>query len=370
MHKTLVTIKSKMKKNFYILMIFVPTLVSAQPVRSTFSGQVTELDNSIFKKDKYWRGADGAASINLGKGRILWLFSDSIIDEKGTGKRANANTMIRNSVAIQRGHNLETADLTFFYKGTNKEPKDFFNLPGDNWFWTGHGTMVNNKLIIFLFEERSTKTGIGFEAVGWHVAIVDNPKDAPNDWNINYFKGTDTFGVIVGSSAVLKSDQYIYAYGVKEPSKHRVYLLRFDSNKFMQGDFSNAHWWVDGSWKNKINKEPIESSLFWGQTEFSVHYDKKFDRYVQIQTFGHGKASIGYRLSKNPEGPWSDPVTLYTPALGHPKEFVYTANAHPELGSDSGLIVTYNVNNGILNELITNENIYFPRIVNLAVIDK
>ena len=43
---------------------------------------------------------------------------------------------------------------------------------------------------------------------------------------------------------------------------------------------------------------------------------------------------------------------------------MYTANAHPELESD-GLIITYNINNGDFGRLISNEEIYFPKIINL-----
>ena len=86
--------------------------------------------------------------------------------------------------------------------------------------------MVDNKLIIFLIEERSTGTGFGFEAVGWYVAIIENPDENPDKWNIKYVKGPETFGVVVGSSAVLQDDKFVYAYGVKEPSTHATYLLR------------------------------------------------------------------------------------------------------------------------------------------------
>ena len=50
--------------------------------------EVNEVDNSIFTADKFWRGADGAASIDLENGKTLWLFSDTFIDPQGTGKRS------------------------------------------------------------------------------------------------------------------------------------------------------------------------------------------------------------------------------------------------------------------------------------------
>lgn len=352
-----------MKLYLNLILLLIPSLLLAQTENPFYSGpfDVFEVDNIFFKKDKFWRGADGAASVDLENGKILWLFSDTFIDPEGTGKRTNSK-MINNSIAIQDGYELGKSEFSFYYKGTNSNPKSFFELQGDNWFWTGHGIIAKNKLIIFLFEETETHEGIGFEAIGWHIAIIDNPNDNPAKWNIKYVKGPDTFGVIVGSSAVLKDSKYIYAYGVKEPATHEVYLFRFDINSLVSGDVTNFEWWTNHTWTKQIQEEPRSSTLFIGQTEFSVHYDKELEKYIQIQTYGMGDASIGYRLADQLQGPWSEPVIFYSPALNDREEFVYSANAHPRVKS-KGLLITYNVNNGDFGKLVRNEEIYYPEFV-------
>lgn len=324
--------------------------------------KVSEIDNSIFSRDKFWRGADGAASVDLGNDRILWLFSDTFIDTMGTGKRSNA-TMINNSIAIQEGYEMEKATMTFYHKGTRKKPKAFFELPGDTWFWTGHGIMIKNKLIVFLFEEQSTDIGLGFKAVGWYLVIVNNPSDNPLHWNMEYIKGPGPFNIIVGSSAVLTDNCYIYAYGEKESATHEVYLLRFEIDQLLNGNFAEASWWVNDRWVTGLEKEPLHAPLFEGQTEFSVHYQPALDQYIQIQTYGFGHASIGYRLADQPEGPWSAPVIFYKPSLEDQQEFVYSANAHPELITE-GILITYNINNFDFGKLVHNEDIYFPKFIN------
>lgn len=347
---------------FSLLLVFVIVQNGQSQVQTQ---EVHEVDNSLFTKDKVWRGADGAASIDLGNGKILWLFSDTFIDPQGTGKRSNSK-MINNSIAIQEGYELNRAEISFYHKGTQKKPKSFFELPGKTWFWTGHGTLLKDKLIIFLFEERSTEAGIGFEAIGWYVAIIDNPFENPVNWKIRYIKGSETFGVIVGSSAVLKDKDFLYAYGVTEPATHEVYLLRFPIDKLIKADISELEWWIEGVWQARIKKLPVPSSLFIGQTEFSVHYQEDLNQYVQIQTYGMGNASIGYRLAEQPEGPWSAPVIFYKPHLENKNDFVYSANAHPEITAD-GILVTYNVNNGDFGELVKNENIYFPKFIRIKL---
>ncbi len=332
-----------------------------------FKFEVSELENNIFTQDKYWRGADGAATIDLENGNILWLFSDTFINPKGKGTRSGS-VMINNTIAIQEGKDLKKLGLKFYCKGTNKKPKAFFELPGETWFWTGHGTVVNDKLLIFLFEEKSTTEGLGFESVGWTLAIIDNPNETPGNWNIKFVKGPETFGVIVGSSAVLKEGEYIYAFGVKEPGTHETYLLRFKNDQISEGDLNGMEWWVENQWKKNISQEPKSAILFSSQTEFSVHYDNWLKKYIQIQTIGFGHSSLGFRLADKLEGPWSEPVIFYTPKLNE-KEFNYSANAHPELKSD-GILITYNVNNFDFGELVNNEKIYFPRLIKLNLKNK
>jgi len=366
--------KNEKMKNIAILwvVILISTSTSGKKKMFTYTDttfnhiEVYEENNSLFTKDKIWRGADGAASIDLENAKILWLFSDTFIDTQATGKRSNSR-MIRNSIAIQEGYELEEAKITFYHKGTRKKPKSFFELPGKTWFWTGHGTIINDKLILFLFEEQNRKTGIGFEAIGWYVAIIDNPFEDPLSWNIRYVKGIETFGVVVGSSAVLKDTDFIYAFGVTEPATHETYLLRMPVEKLIKGDITELEWWIDGNWRARNAEFPVPAPLFIGQTEFSVHFQQDLNQYIQIQTYGVGHASIGYRLADKPEGPWSDPVIFYKPHLESQNDFVYSANAHPEITTD-GILISYNVNTGNFGELVRNENIYFPKFIMMRLL--
>ncbi len=59
--------------------------------------------DKMFKRDHRWLGGDGASSIDLGGGRVLWLFGDSFIDARDRHLRGES-VLIRNSVAIQFGH--------------------------------------------------------------------------------------------------------------------------------------------------------------------------------------------------------------------------------------------------------------------------
>jgi hypothetical protein len=55
-----------------VILIILPTFIQTHS-QNQYSGEVFEVyevDNSLFTGDKFWRGADGAASIDLGNLRI------------------------------------------------------------------------------------------------------------------------------------------------------------------------------------------------------------------------------------------------------------------------------------------------------------
>jgi hypothetical protein len=324
--------------------------------------------DQYFKHDTLWRGADGASSVDLGNGKILWLFSDTFIGSDSTGSRIGSK-IIRNSIGIQQGYDLKTASIKYFWDTSEKEPQAFFHTPGKSWFWTGHGTMIKEKLLIFLMKVREVKTGLGFESFGWSVVLISNPADEPAKWKIRYLQGGETFGLIAGSASVLKDEKYLYAYGAVEPSTHEVYLLRWKIDKAYTGNMANPQWFIDKKWSERKTRNPVPGALFIGGTEFSVHYDATLQKFIQIQSFGFGVATIGIRMSDSMQGRWTEPFLFYKP--GYPaikKPFMYAAKAHPELKGD-GVYVTFNVNSFDFDELIGNQNLYFPKFILIKIID-
>jgi len=73
--------------------------------------------DKLFRGDPCWVGGDGAYSVELGKGRILWMFGDSLIDPTGSHSRKVAGVkMIGNSIAIQTGSDPSTANIRFYWR--------------------------------------------------------------------------------------------------------------------------------------------------------------------------------------------------------------------------------------------------------------
>ncbi|MBL7741178.1 MAG: DUF4185 domain-containing protein [Chitinophagaceae bacterium] len=362
-----------MKKYLTIIIFFLaPGICIGQPFdTSQYRIKMEDPGNTdkYFTNDLMWRGADGAASIDLENGKVLWLFSDGFISSDSSGSRKRS-VIIRNSVAIQDGYDLKTAPVRFYWNTSKKKPQAFFQTRGKSWFWTGHGIMVKDRLLIFLIREHEIKTGIGFEASGWDAVLVSNPHDEPSRWKMRYIRGCETFGTIAGSAAVLKDDEYLYAYGAVEPATHEVYLLRWKLTAAYNGNLANPEWWLNGRWAERKTKDPVPAPLFIGATEYSVHYDHALKKYIQVQSSGFGEGKIGIRMSDSLQGKWTDLYTVYTPVYdGIKKPFMYAARAHPELHAD-GIYITYNVNSFDFEELKENLGIYFPKFILVKIVKK
>lgn len=342
----------------------------AQPVdmsRYEITAKAEPIADQYFKNDRVWRGADGAGSIDLGNRRVLWLFGDSFISGDWTGARNGA--MVRNSVAIQQGYDL-AAPVKYNWRGAGKKHDSFFPAVGDTWFWPGHGAMIDDRLVVFLFQMKGVKTGLGFESINWQIVLISNPTETPDKWDIKFVDGPETFGVLAGSAAVILNGEYLYAFSAQGPSTNEAYLLRWRRDAVYRGDLSNTEWCIEGKWMKRVTREPIPKPLFPAQTEFSVHWDEKIRKYVQVQSFGFGKANIGARLSNRLEGPWSEPQIFYKPEYsGIADAMMYSAKAHPELRNPDGVYVTYNVN-GDFFHLLKNQNIYFPKFITLQIREK
>jgi hypothetical protein len=129
-----------------------PVAALAQgPIPGTPSGlsvEPWEEAGRLFRSDPHWLGGDGASSVDLGAGRILWLFGDSLVDTAGTGLRSRA-CLVRNSVAVQTGKRPGDATMEFFWKVLGNRPRSFFREEGGKWFWPGSGVRIGDRLIVF-----------------------------------------------------------------------------------------------------------------------------------------------------------------------------------------------------------------------------
>jgi len=337
------------------------SLFNLEKTNFTITGEPWPEADRLFRSDDRWLGGDGASSIDLGRGRVLWLFGDSFISEASSGTRREA-AIVRNSIAIQEGYDPSRASVKYYWNQTKGNPSSFFAEGVDHWYWPGDGIRINDTLLVFLMEVSKSDNELGFDVTGWRAVTIGNPDDDPGNWEIELIDTpANQFGVIAGSACVLRIDMYVYAFGAD--SKDRgAYLMRWPVDALLKRDLSGSEWWVrERGWILQEELTEMPPPLFGeGQMEFTVHYVSEIGKYLQIQTVSLLDPSLAYRCAENITGPWSSLKEFYIPAEAGQKSFlIYAGKSHPAL-TGAGAVFTYAVNSTDSERLLGDTRIYYP----------
>lgn len=323
--------------------------------------------DSLLQRDDSWVGGDGAYSIDLGNGRVLWTFGDSWVNPDGEGTREDG-IMVSNTIGIQHGYDPEAATMSFYWGGMDTgSPTAFLPDEAGLRFWPGHGAMVGGKLILFWMEVSTEEGGIGFAVQNWRANLISNPGDDPSEWqSVRLDTPRNDRRIIVGSGGVLVHDGYLYAHGAREPGpNHSVFLVRWPEADAAQGELtSNMQWWggEEAGWLDgpeaSANAQPVATDV---QTEFTVHHDADASRFQLTHSSGFGQAVIVARYADHITGPWSAPDTLVVPPHNDVENImIYQGKAHPYLeGGD--LVLTYSTNSFDFGDHFRKPWLYYPR---------
>jgi hypothetical protein len=319
--------------------------------------------DQLFRSDPRWLGGDAAFSVDLGAGRVLWLFGDSLVARKAGDARKVSN-MVHNSIAIQNGYDPGHATLKFYWGRRHGKPADFAAPEGKRWLWPMHGVRLGPRLLLFYtrVEPDHEEDSLGFRLVGWTAFLIDNPDQEPSAWKLLQLDVPDGHGTIIIGASAMQIEDFLYVFGYREP-EHDVYLVRWPASSAAKGQLFSPEWWCgsDGWQANISERRPVMGD---SSSEFSIQRDPRSIGFIEVNTQGFGAADIVMRRAEVLQGPWGKPQMLYRPPESDgPTPFVYAGKSHPELtGAD--LIVTY-VANGSDRILANDMSIYYPRFVRL-----
>ncbi|NND56846.1 MAG: DUF5005 domain-containing protein, partial [Xanthomonadales bacterium] len=348
-----------------VVMFFLALLLAGSSsllLAQTPAARPFEEAEALFRQNPEWLGTDGANSTPLGNDRIFWSFEDTFIATSDAHTRERS-TMIRNSVAIQTGHDPLTAKMEFYWgQDANGSPASFFPEDGETWFWTGGAIRLDEgPLISFLYKIKpSPGVGLGFANAGFALALITNPDRPPSAWAPVIFHAGQSAFDAVPATAVVREGDHVVGLALKQEGTHAGALVRYLGSELAAGNIENPQWWAgsDRGWVQEQDLGPA-GPLFViddAGAESSLHWDQRSQTYIHIATYGFGHATIGMRTAPALTGPWSDQVEVYRPPeLERPRPFVYSAIAHPELqGPDAAdLVVTYATNSFEFGELFT-----------------
>lgn len=329
-----------------------------------------------FASKEGWVGGDGAYSVVLGPKRVLWLFGDSILGTVKDGKRTGA-VMVNNTLAVQTGRGKD-AEIRFIAGKTKDEKPAAIFIPqdGNGWFWVQAGVRVGERLVVFLPQIEKTGDGgaFGFKHIGQWLAVVENPDDQPEKWQIKQkklpFAEFKPDRERSWGSALLADSDFLYVYGFDEArgkgaGKRKMTVARVPAMKL--DDLGAWQFRTTDGWSDKpADSAPLAEGL---STEFSVSRMPGGKGLVAVYTEnGLGDRIVG-RFANAPEGPWSEPVLLYQcPEMAKDKGvFSYSAKAHPWAAADDELIISYCVNTWEFARLFNEEKVYRPKFVRVQL---
>ncbi len=330
----------------------------------------------IFHGDPRWRGGDGASSVDLGRGRILWLFGDSLVCESPPYERKRAG-LVRNSVMVETGPDPLTASAAFFWGREKGRPAAFFPGRGAAWRWPASGVALSGRLLVFLMNVKPAENALGFAPAGWSAVFVKKPSQSPELWRAAEAKlppGRQdglTAVLLAGSGGAAPLGGHLLCWG-QAAATGEAFLMRFSLAEAARGDLSRPSYW-DGPEHGFVPPERLRgrkpAPLFSGApAEFSVHRQSPSGAFLVISALGFGSADLSLRRGPRPSGPFSEPASFFRPPeWGRPGVLLYAAKAHPEISAPGGLAVTYASNSLDPETVLADESLYYPRFVLLEM---
>lgn len=335
--------------------VLLQTVASAAPA--------PEID-ALFQTIDDWNGADGSHSVDLGGGRILWTYADTIVGKIRDGKRTEA-TIVNNTVGIQ-----ERGKVKFTVKRDEAGKPEALIVPADGkgWFWIQSGMVSSGRLYLFMSQiEKDKGDGVfAFKQTGEWIGEIPNYKDDPLKWKVNQVKipfadYTKSRGLTFGGGVTEKGGDF-YVFGADEG---RILTARVPKKAVL--DFSKWRFFDGTNWTLDWRLHAAEIKDF--ADNCSCTYDSKLKKWMLVYTENGLSSKIMLRTAPNPWGPWSAPEVAYdSPEMKRDKNlFCYAAMAHSTLQKPGELIISYEVNSFDFWQIFRDPTLYWPRFVRVKL---
>ncbi|MEV4131875.1 fibronectin type III domain-containing protein [Dactylosporangium sp. NPDC049742] len=335
---------------------------AAPPAGGMTGTQLTTAFNTYGDTSGRWSGADSTTSVLLPDGRIVWLFSDTLLGTVNADhSRPRSSPFINNSMVVQDGSALTTT-LT---GGTASAPQALLPQTADGQFyWVGDGEVEGSNLRVVYNRYRRTGTGsLDVALSGTVLATFALPSLA--------LTGVTDLTPAVGSTvtwgAQLVTDGgFTYIYGSDYVPADAMRFARLA--RVPAGGLSGPwEFWNGTSWSASAASS-ARLPLSGVGTAYGVQKLGGQWVLVTVESNVVFNAQVVAYTASNPWGPFSGPVDLLTapePA-NQSGVIVYDAHVHPELAPSGKLLVSYNVNSLNDGDLYDDARIYRPRFADIA----
>jgi len=294
----------------------------------------------FFRRTNGIVACDGAFSVPLSDGRVLWFFGDSYLDCYRDGT-VPCLFQVRNVGMVHEKDDLQHVRPLL---GKQSGIKSLFRNATDaeTWFWPESGFQQGNSVYIYLIDLKKTGSGpLGFAAIGrdyWGKMRL------PDLDSIDYIPLPSFNGIDFGGGFAPNANGQTYAFGHKRHGiSVSIYLARFPTAN------PEANWtfWDGTGWSANVTNAAVITK----QDATSVNVCKIKDKFlITSSQFSLGcdqGKEIYLSTASAPTGPYSPRKRIFTvddTYEGH-YPFFYLPITHPEFtnGKDE-LLITYCIN--------------------------
>jgi len=305
-----------------------------------------------------WTGSDGALSVVLPDGRVVWDFSDTFLGfVNSDGSRPPGQPFINNSMIVQDNGAL----VQTLHGGTAQSPTSLI-IPVDQsaWYWVGDMTVEGDRLRVFVMEFIRTGPGpFDFQWVGNAIASFVLP-----DLTLDTVVPTHGENNVMYGAALLEESGYTYIYGTEDVSGTEKYL---HIARATSGNLLGAWEFYTGTgWSS----DPESSARLLRGVGNGFGVAKVGNRFVlfTMDSLVPFSAELVMYSSNNPEGPFGNRKLVYRTPETRGDRITYDTHVHPEFTDAQGrLLVSYDVNSLDFRDLLTNVNNYRPRFIRVKI---
>lgn len=306
-----------------------------------------------------WAGSDGTYSTVLPGGQVAWMFNDTFLGPVNADESLPADAaFIHNSIVVDnRGR------LTTVIGGTPQNPESLVGptpnpptpyLPDADsyWYWNNDGIVDGGRLRLF-----EAKILLTDATPPWNFAWsgeMDIASFSLPSLRLESLTRTYSEDGINWGDQLLRIGGWIYIYGNMDGLR----VARARAGHLVERDwqFYTGSGWSDDPTESTVILDGIGTC---GVTPI-------LGQFVVTETPGLIDPTIYVSFGPSPVGPFTAPTAIYVPPEAANGLYTYNVAAHPEASrSPDRLVISYNVNSFVLQNLYDDINNNRPRFLEL-----
>jgi len=330
-----------------------------------------------------WLGGDATLSIPISRTRNLWIFSDTWVGMENQRIRKGAR-MVGNTIAISTCDEEQGWHIEYFWRDMYTEnPKPFFESHTHRYkYWPREVFAYQDDLYVALSKvgpklSATSDDIFSFSHIGSSLAKISNFRTAsPDEWIIE----------LIPWSSIIESDNWSFLakhedhlYIFHHHLEATTFLIRVPLATLANPEAKMEYLATDMSWQHGFDPVQARAVMKEGKSGGgSLHYHEDLHQWVAVYGPRFLDDKIFMLTAPDIAGPWSEENAVYTIpelTLGNAgfdeSYFCYAAREHIQFydKKTKRLLITYDCNSGEMDEILSNMEIYYPRVISIPFID-